>query len=161
MKLPRGWANDSPQSNAGLRAEPVVGPPLPKGMLVTSKTLHCLLGLCAAAALASATRAQEDPDNLITASQQVDSGIALARHQISQADFPGAVATLERLMFVHPEAVPARLLYVSLLCRLDDRQGAELELGLLAGKPIADADWAEVGAACGAVSRPAAPRRKK
>jgi hypothetical protein len=48
-----------------------------------------------------------------------------------------------------------------LLCRLDDRQGAEVELGLLAGKRIADADWAGVAAACGSVQRPAAPKRSK
>jgi hypothetical protein len=128
---------------------------------VTGRILHALLlGLCVAAAPATAL-AQDDTDGLITASQQVDSGMGLARREISEGDFPAAVGTLERLLFAHPEAVPPRLLYASLLCRLDDRQGAELELGLLAGKPIADADWAEVGAACGAVERPAPPRRKK
>jgi len=53
------------------------------------------------------------------------------------------------------------LFYASLLCRLDDRQGAELELGLLAGKPIADPDWVGVNAACGPVALPAPPKRKK
>jgi hypothetical protein len=128
---------------------------------VTLKTLHILLGLCAAASLAGSALAQDDLDSLVDASQQVDSGIALARRQVAETDLPGAAGTIERLLFVHPEAVPPRLLYASLLCRLDDRQGAELELGLLAGHPIADPDWAEVVAACGPVTRPAPPKRKK
>jgi hypothetical protein len=128
---------------------------------MTGKMLRFLLGLCAAAALSPVALAQDDPDALIAASQQVDSAMALARRQIAAADLPGALGTLERTLFAHPEVVPPRLLYAALLCRLDDRQGAELELGLLAGKPIADADWAEVAAACGSVPRPAPPKRKK
>jgi hypothetical protein len=128
---------------------------------VTGKNPHFLLGLCIAGAFASAAPAQDDAEALISASQQVDSGMALARRQASEADLPGALGTLERLLFAHPEAISPRLLYASLLCRLDDRQGAELELGLLAGNPIADRDWNEVSAACGAVPRPAAPKRKK
>jgi hypothetical protein len=125
------------------------------------KMLRVLLGLSAAALLARAASAQEDPDTLVTASQQVGSGVALARRQIAATDLTGALGTLERVLFAHPEAVPPRLLYASLLCRLDDRQGAELELGLLAGKPIADADWAGVAAACGSVPRPGGPMRGK
>ena len=128
---------------------------------MTGKMLRFLLGLSAAAVLAPAAAAQEDADALAAATQQLDSGLALARRQIAAADLPGALGTLERVLFAHPEVVPPRLLYAALLCRLDDRQGAELELGLLAGKPIADADWAGVTAACGAVPRPAPPRRGK
>src|SRR5687767_13861245 len=128
---------------------------------MTNKMLRFLLALSAAALLSPATAAQDDPDALAAATQQVDSGMALARRQIAAADLPGALGTLERLLFAHPEVVPPRLLYASLLCRLDDRQGAELELGLLAGKPIADADWAGVSAACGSIERPAPPRRRR
>ena len=128
---------------------------------MTGKMLRILLALSAAATLSPAAVAQDDPDALAAATQQVDSGMALARRQIAGSDLTGALGTLERLLFRYPEAVPSRLLYASLLCRLDDRQGAELELGLLAGKPTADADWAEVAAACGPVPRPAPPKRKK
>jgi hypothetical protein len=120
-----------------------------------------LLALSAAATLSSAALAQDDLDALATASQQVDSGMALARGQIAASDLPGALGTLERVLLGHPEVVPPRLLYAALLCRLDDRQGAELELGLLAGKPIADSDWAGVQAACGAVPRPAPPPTRR
>jgi hypothetical protein len=125
------------------------------------KMLRFLLASSALALLAPAALAQEDLDAMATATQQVDSGVALARRQIAASDLAGALGTLERVLLAHPEIVPPRLLYASLLCRLDDRQGAELELGLLAGKPIADADWAGVAAACGPVTRPAPPRRSR
>jgi hypothetical protein len=111
----------------------------------------------------SQLRAQPGPDPLealIAPSLQVDSGLALARAQIADRDLLGAAGTLERVTLAFPEAVPPRLLYVSLLCRLDDREGADVELGLLAGYALPDDDWAEVSSACGAIERPA-PRRGK
>jgi hypothetical protein len=129
---------------------------------MTGKMLRFPLALLAAATLSSAARAQNDPDGLAAATQQLDSGMTLAHRQIGASDLPGALGTLERVLFTYPEAAPPRLLYAALLCLLDDRQGAELELGLLAGKPIADSDWATVAAACGpAVPRPAPPRTGK
>ena len=122
------------------------------------RTPLLLLGL-AGAALSSSARAQDDADSLVAASQQVGSGMALAQRQVAARDLLGAAGTLERVLFAFPEAVPPRLLYISLLCRLDDPEGAGVELDLLAGKPIADSDWAGVTAACGAVPRPAPPDR--
>jgi hypothetical protein len=127
---------------------------------MTCKMLRFLLAFSAAGALSPAL-AQDDPNALAAATEQLDSGVALARRQIAASDLPGAVGTLERVLFAYPEAIPPRLLYAALLCRLDDRQGAELELGLLEAKPIADSDWAGVAAACGPVPRPAPPRRGK
>jgi len=128
---------------------------------MTAKMLSFMLGLSAAALLAPAALAQDEPEALAAATQQLDSGVALARRQMAASDLTGALGTLERVLFAFPEAVPPRLLYASLLCRLDDRQGAELELGLLSGKRIADSDWAGVAAACGAVPRPASGKGKK
>jgi hypothetical protein len=127
---------------------------------MTFKMRRFLLGLSAAALLAPAASAQDDADALVAASRQLDSGMALARRQIAASDLTGALGTLERLLFAYPAVVPPRLLYASLLCRLDDRQGAELELGLLAGKRIADPDWAGVTAACGPVPRPGKRKKK-
>lgn len=127
---------------------------------MTARVLRLLIGLSGAALLAPAALAQDDAETLVAASQQVDSGMALARRQIAASDLTGALGTLERVLFAHPEVVPPRLLYASLLCRLDDRQGAELELGLLAGKRIADSDWAGVTAACGPVPRPGKRKKK-
>jgi len=128
---------------------------------MTAKMLRISIALLAASLPASAARAQDDPESLAEATRQLDSGMALAYRQVRATDLPGALGTLERLLFAFPEAVPARLLYASVLCLVDDRQGAELELGLLAGKPIADSDWAAVAAACGPVPRPAPPRKGK
>ena len=128
---------------------------------MTATVARLFLALGAAVSLSPAAFAQDDLDSLANATLQVDSGMALARQQIAASDLPGALGALERVLLAHPEAVPPRLLYASLLCRLDDRQGAELELRLLAGKPTADADWAGVRAACGDVQRPMPPRRKK
>ena len=123
---------------------------------MAGKFLLFLLG-SSAAFLPVSAQAQDDLDALVAASQQVDSGMTLARRQVSQRDLLGALGTLERVQIANPEAVQPRLLYAALLCRLDDAEGAGVELNLLAGKPIADADWAEVTAACGAVPRPAPP----
>ncbi|HYD36780.1 MAG TPA: hypothetical protein VEA60_04155 [Allosphingosinicella sp.] len=126
---------------------------------MTRKLPLSLLAAAAALLLASEAPAQDDVDAEVAATRQVGSGMALARSQIAASDLTGALATLERVLFAFPETLPPRLLYASLLCRLDDRQGAELELGLLAGKRIADPDWAGVTAACGPIPRPG--KRKK
>ena len=128
---------------------------------MAARMLRFPLALLAAATLSPAARAQDDPAALAAATGQLDSGMALARRQVGATDMLGALATLERVLFAHPEAVPPRLLYAAVLCLVDDRQGAELELGLLAGKPVADSDWAAVAAACGPVPRPAPPKRGK
>lgn len=120
-------------------------------------TFRLVAFAAAAAGLAAPASAQPvptDPDALIGASQSPDTGIPLARRQIAERDILGAAGTLERVLLAHPEATPARLLYASLLCRLDDPEGAAVELRLLAGQSIADADWSEVTAACGNVPRP-------
>ena len=127
---------------------------------MTARMLRLLIGFCGGALLAPAALAQDDAETLVTASQRVESGMALARRQIAASDLTGALGTLERVLFAYPEIVPPRLLYASLLCRLDDAQGAELELGLLAGKRIADSDWAGVTAACGPVPRPGKRKKK-
>jgi len=130
------------------------------GRCVTPKSLPLLLALSGfAAVLPGVAAAQDDADAMIAASQQVDTGMALAGRQIGARDLLGALGTLERVLFAHPEAVPPRLLYASLLCRLDDREGAEVELSLLAGRTIAEPDWAGVAAACGTIPRPSPAKR--
>jgi Flp pilus assembly protein TadD len=101
--------------------------------------------------------AQVDPaaelDPLAQASSDPADGLALARRQREAGDLLGAVATLERVMLMHPGAVEARIFHASLLCRLDDPDGARGELNRLAGLAISDEIWAEVTAACGDVPR--------
>jgi hypothetical protein len=111
----------------------------------------CLIGFGATAILTSGAAAAQpaSADLVIDRSLTAESGLALSRGQIAEGDLPGAVATLERVLLAWPAAVAPRLLYASLLCRLDDRQGAKIELDLMRGRPAPDAAWAEVTAACG------------
>ena len=101
-----------------------------------------------------------DLEALVAPTLEVESGLALARRQIADADLLGALGTVERVQFAHPDALSPRLLYASLLCRLDDRQGAEVELSQLAGQAIGEQAWAEVTAACGSIARPRAGKKK-
>jgi hypothetical protein len=122
------------------------------------------LGFVAAAGLATPAAAQSapsDPDTLISASLSADTGMTLARSQIADRDLLGALGTIERVLFAHPEAVPPRLLYASLLCRLDDREGAEVELGLFEGWALPDAEWQEVAASCPGIARPTPPKGRR
>ena len=120
-----------------------------------------LTGFCAATILSSPLHAQaaadEDPETLAEASRQLDSGIALARRQIADTDLLGAAGTLERVLIANPEAPEPRLLYASVLCRLDDSEGAAIEVRLVRPDGITDEGWREVTDACGALPRPTAP----
>lgn len=121
-----------------------------------------LLGFSAATIFSSPVQAQsaaESPEALADAALQVDTGMTLARRQIGETDLLGATGTLERVLLAHPQASDARLLYASLLCRLDDPDGAGVEIGLLAPEAITEEAWREVTDACGPVARPPqAPR---
>ena len=102
----------------------------------------------------------QDAEPLIAPTLQVDSGMALARQQIGDDDLLGAVGTLERVLIQNPESIGPRLLYVTLLCRLDDRQGATVELNLMPSRTVPDANWTEVTQACGPMPRPGTGKKK-
>ncbi len=74
-------------------------------------------------------------DALIEESSTPKSALSTARRQEREGDLSAAAATLERMLLADQNAHAIRLRYVSVLCRLDDRQGAELELAKLAGVP--------------------------
>lgn len=116
-----------------------------------------LLGFSAATIFSFPVHAQsaaETPEALADAALQIDTGVALARRQIAETDLLGATGTLERVLLAHPQASEARFLYASLLCRLDDPDGAAVELGLLGAEAITDEAWREVTDACGPIPRP-------
>ena len=121
----------------------------------------CILPICIAAACvliaASPAPTQADPvaelDALSRESLQVGPGVALARRQIGEGDLMAALATLERVLTNHADADNALLLHASLLCRLDDRDGARAELTAL-DRPVQGRAWAEMTAACGPMPRP-------
>jgi hypothetical protein len=127
-----------------------------RGDRVTSRI--SILPLCAAAACFSltGTAALADPiaelEALSRGTATPAAGIALARKQMNGSDFLGALATLERVLISHPEAEEALLLHASLLCRLDDREGAVIELDELRGRPFPDRLWNDATAPCSAGS---------
>jgi len=121
-------------------------------------SLIILILACASGLASSPAGAQVDPaaelDLLAQASVEVAPGLALAREQTAAGDLVGAAATLERTLLTHPDADEARLMHASLLCRLDDRAGAEAELEQLGGRPLGEQAWAQVTEACGPIARP-------
>jgi hypothetical protein len=116
--------------------------------------LATVLAWCAPVQAQEAAPPQFEP--LISPVSQVPSGMALARGQIAEGDLLGAIGSLERVLLAHPDASEARLLYASLLCRIDDPAGARVEVGLLGGRPLDEAGWNEVTTACGPIDRPTA-----
>ena len=97
-----------------------------------------------------------DIDKLIDASSNPEAAVATARAQASDGDLTGAAATLERVLLdARPDrVVSARLYYITVLCRLDDHERANIELAKLGGLKVDDAGWREAQAACGAIQLP-------
>ena len=125
---------------------------------MATRPLYLLMALGSVWLAATPVLAQRDPadalDQLSQASAAVGPGTALARQQIQAGDLTGAVATLERVLTNHPEAYDVLLLHASLLCRLDDGDGARVEIDEVANRPTSRQAWAEVNAACGPAARP-------
>jgi len=121
-------------------------------------TALCLAASCLVGASAAAeSRGRTDPlaelDGLSQASTDFAAGMALARRQADGGDLTGAVATLERVLMLRPEADNALLFHASLLCRLDDRDGARVEIATMR-RAVTNQAWADVRAACGDLPRP-------
>jgi len=104
-------------------------------------------------AVASAAPAAADPaaalDGLSRASDKLDTGMAAAEKLWRAGDSLAALAALERLMIAHPEAHGALLQHASLLCRLDDRDGAKVEFEMLDRREFPAGAWANATAPCG------------
>jgi len=75
-------------------------------------------------------------------------GMALARRQIARGETVDALATLERVIILHPQSMAARLLHAGVLCLADDRQGSLIEFERLRGYSFSKAQWAEATAPC-------------
>ena len=107
--------------------------------------------LGASLALAASTvgaQSAAELDALARATAQPTSGITLARKQIAAGDLLEALATLERVIINHPQSNEARLLHAGVMCRIDDRRGAMVELDGLRGREIPDSLWDEANLAC-------------
>ncbi len=117
------------------------------------------MGLCLAsllvlsplrAAVPDGTQGDEasDLDALSRSTDDAKQGLALVREQTSLGDLTGAMATLERLMINHPDSNEAQLLHASLLCRLDDRAGAQGEFASLRKSDFRGQAWKDANAPC-------------
>jgi hypothetical protein len=121
---------------------------------MTVRTSVLLAALLAwGSAVASAAPAPADPaaalDGLSRAADKADTGMAAAERLWAAGDALGALAALERLMIAHPEAHGALMQHASLLCRLDDRDGAKVEFDELDRREFPARVWANATAPCG------------
>lgn len=108
--------------------------------------------LAGAALLAVGSAKAETPeqlDGLVDATKAEASGMILARSQADSAQWLEALASLDRVLALHPKSHAARLLQVEYLCRIDDRPGGIVALSKLKKKQHPKADWAATLAVCG------------
>ena len=94
----------------------------------------------------------EDLDRLVLASVKPADGLALARSQAGAGELLDALATLDRVLAVDPKHKQAKLLHASILCRIDDREGAAVEFSRLKSKDFKKAEWNSALAPCLAAS---------
>ena len=117
--------------------------------------------LCAAAGLAMAPMAAraetaEELDALSRSTASEKPGLELARRLVAEDDLPGALAALERIITQRPDSREALLLHASLLCRLDDRPGAEVEFAYLRSHGATERQRREAAAPCDPAWKPEA-----
>lgn len=105
-----------------------------------------VLGLAVAAP--AAADSLEQLDQLALASENADHGLTLAQQQAAAGALLDALATLERTLAGHPKTKRARLLHASLLCRLDDPAGGEVEFARLKKGDFKKDEWAAARAPC-------------
>ena len=104
-------------------------------------------GILACAPLGAATL--EELDALSDVSEDANAGIAAAQGQAESGAYLEALATLERVLAVHPKSAEARLIHAVYLCRIDDKRGGLVELGKLKEKQYEDGVLDQARAMCG------------
>ena len=118
-----------------------------------SPVQRCLFGtLLVGASLAwSPLQAEtmEQLDALSDLSVEESEGIAAAKQQAERGEYLEALATLERVLAVHPKSPEALLIHAVYLCRVDDQQGGLVEIGKLKKKHYGKELLAEARAMCG------------
>ena len=75
-------------------------------------------------------------------------GISFAQEQSERGEFLEAIATLERVLALHPKSDTARLLHAVYLCQIDDQLGGAVEIGKLKAKNYTDELWSDVLKLC-------------
>ena len=117
-----------------------------------SPVRQCLAALLlAGAGVAIAPVSAETLDELDALSDQSadeEAGINAASEQAGRGEYLEALATLERVLAVHPKSRAARLIHAVYLCRIDDRRGGLVELDRLKEKHYERQQLAEARAIC-------------
>lgn len=90
----------------------------------------------------------EELDQLVQASAKPKNGLVLAQTQAGAGDWLEALATLERVLANDPKNKQARLMHASLLCHVDDLDGAKVEFARLKSGTYKKAEWAAAIAPC-------------
>jgi uncharacterized protein HemY len=91
----------------------------------------------------------EELDALSDVAVNEAAGIAAAQEQAGRGEYLEALATLERVLAVHPKSAEARLIHATYLCQIDDQRGGLVELGRLKKKQVGEQRLAEARAMCG------------
>jgi hypothetical protein len=121
-------------------------------MLPNSPILRCLAGMVlACGSLACpplSAETLEELDALSDLSADEGAGIAAAKEQAGRGEYLEALATLERVLAVHPQSHEARLIHAVYLCEIDDGRGGLVEIEKLKKKHYADGALAEARTRC-------------
>lgn len=88
-------------------------------------------------------------DALSDASTDEATGIASAQEQAARGEYLDALATLERVLAVHPRSREALLNHALYLCKIDDRQGGLVEIGKLQSTHFGQDTLSQARATCG------------
>lgn len=95
----------------------------------------CLVGMVLACGVLTcaplSAETLEELDALSDLSADEAAGIAAAREQAGRGQYLDALATLERVLAVHPKSRDARLIHAVYLCEIDDRRGGLVEIDRL------------------------------
>jgi hypothetical protein len=113
----------------------------------------CLIGMalvcaCALAGSPAGAETLDELDALSDISIDESAGIAAAQQLAGRGAYLEALATLERVLAVHPKSREARLTHALYLCQVDDRRGGLVELGKLKKKQFGEQRLAEARAMC-------------
>lgn len=112
--------------------------------------LRALIGLALVAAPALADDIV-DLERELASSPTAVATLGMAQQQADRGQLLEALASAERVRFLDPKSKQARLLHATLLCRLDDPQGAAVEWNALRKKDFKKAEWKRARASCPAL----------
>jgi len=90
----------------------------------------------------------EELDAMAEVATDEEGGILFAQQQAQRGEFLEAIATLERVLALHPKSQAARLIHAIYLCQIDDKPGGAAELDKLKRKNFSDEIWSQAMMIC-------------